>query len=205
MTSTTALSITIVIYSPLQEPIESNTTITLLISQKPRKFLEEYKTEVKELGSGLYTLQNTGIHLRVINIEKAELKGEDGAFLSLFCKDMERLSNVQKKTDRSSSKAKKLLAKLAKVLRSRLHYFEGESQMRAVADITDIVLPKLKEAENRGIKIGRAEGIEKGIEKGRAEAARVMLRKGYPLTDIIEITGFTKKQLKDIGINGSTA
>ena len=60
----------------------------------------------------------------------------------------------------------------------------------------------------RGIKKGRAEGIETGIKKGRAEgkleAARTMLRKGYALTDIIEITGLTAKQLKDAGINGKT-
>ena len=68
----------------------------------------------------------------------------------------------------------------------------------------------------RGIKKGRAEGIETGIErgikKGRAEGstetnlrnARTMLRKGYALTDIIEITGLTAKQLKNAGINGKT-
>ena len=191
----------------------NNTTITLLISRKPRKFLGEYKAEVKELGSGIYTIQNTGIHLRVINVEEAELKGEDGAFLSLFCEKMEGFNNVQKKTDRSSSKAKKLLAKLRKVLRDRLHYFGGESPMGTVADITDIVLPKLEEAVNRGIKKGRLEGMEtgikkgrlEGIEKGKIENAKTMLRKGYSLTDIIEITGLTEEQLEGVGINGKTA
>ena len=51
----------------------------------------------------------------------------------------------------------------------------------------------------------RAEGIETGIEKGKIEAARAMLRKGYPLTDVIEITGLTEEQLEDAGINGKTA
>ena len=44
-----------------------------------------------------------------------------------------------------------------------------------------------------------------GIEKGKIEAAQAMLRKGYPLTDIIEITGLTEEQLADAGINGKTA
>ena len=37
--------------------------------------------------------------------------------------------------------------------------------MGAVADITDIVLPKLEEAENRGIEKGRLEGIRKGYRE----------------------------------------
>ena len=51
-----------------------------------------------------------------------------------------------------------------------------------------------------GIKKGRAEGIE----TGKLENARTMIRKGYPLTDIIEITGLTAEQLKNAGINGKT-
>ena len=63
--------------------------------------------------------------------------------------------------------------------------------MGAVADVTDIVLPKIKEAKEEG-------KIEKGIE-----AASVMGKKGYPLDDIIEITGLTKEQLRKAGINGT--
>ena len=44
-----------------------------------------------------------------------------------------------------------------------------------------------------------------GIKQGKVEDARAMLRKGYPLTDIIEITGLTEEQLKNAGINGKTA
>ena len=67
-----------------------------------------------------------------------------------------------------------------------------------------------------GIKKGRLEGIEtgikkgikkgraEGIEKGKLEAALAMLRKGYPLTDVIEITRLTKGQLEGAGINGKT-
>ena len=78
----------------------------------------------------------------------------------------------------------------------------------------------IKKGRLEGIKTGRLEGraegietgIERGIKKGRAEGraegklenARTMLRKGYALTDIIEITGLTAKQLKNAGINGKT-
>ena len=40
-------------------------------------------------------------------------------------------------------------------------------------------------------------------EEGKLEVARVMDKKGYPLDDIIEITGLSKEQLKDAGINGT--
>ena len=63
--------------------------------------------------------------------------------------------------------------------------------MGAVADVTDIVLPKIEEAER------------KGIEEGKLEAARIMDKEGYPLGDIIEITGLTKDQLKKAGISGT--
>ena len=68
--------------------------------------------------------------------------------------------------------------------------------MGAVADVTDIVLPKIEEAEKKGIK--------KGIKKGKLEDARAMDKKDYPLDDIIEITGLTKEQLADAGINSAS-
>lgn len=46
----------------------------------------------------------------------------------------------------------------------------------------------------------KEEGIEKGIEKGKLEDARLMKVKGYPVSDILEITGLSKTQLKENGI-----
>ena len=39
-------------------------------------------------------------------------------------------------------------------------------------------------------------------EEGKLEDASVMAKKGYPLDDIIEITGLTKERLEKAGING---
>ena len=47
----------------------------------------------------------------------------------------------------------------------------------------------------RGMKKGRAEGIE----TGKLEDTRAMLRKGYSPADIIEITGLTEEQLRNAG------
>ena len=41
---------------------------------------------------------------------------------------------------------------------------------------------------------------EEGKEEKSIESARVMDKKGYPLSDIIEITGLTKEQLREAGI-----
>ena len=58
--------------------------------------------------------------------------------------------------------------------------------MGAVADITDLVMPKLEEAERKGRKEGRVEGVK----------ASQMFTKGKSTEDIIKQTGLTKKQLK---------
>ena len=85
--------------------------------------------------------------------------------------------------------SKKVLARVKEIIKYRLYYFEGvKKDMGAVADITDLVMPKLEEAKKEGIK------------EGKLEDARIMLEKGYPLTDILEITGLSQKQLKKAGL-----
>ena len=46
----------------------------------------------------------------------------------------------------------------------------------------------------------KEEGREEGREEGKLESARLMDKKAYPLSDIIEITGLTKEQLREAGI-----
>ena len=61
----------------------------------------------------------------------------------------------------------------------------------------------LAEREAAGIEQGKAEGIEQGkaqgIEQGKLEERRDialrLLKKGKPDTEIIDITGFTQKEL----------
>ena len=67
------------------------------------------------------------------------------------------------------------------------------------------IMTTLERIRTEGIEIGIETGIERGSTETNLRNARTMLRKGYPLTDIIEITGLTEEQLKDAGINGKTA
>ncbi len=72
----------------------------------------------------------------------------------------------------------------------------------------------LKEGKEEGLEIGKAEGLEigraEGLAKGRIEGrtegrnierlshARKMLDKGYPIEDIVEITGLTIDEIKGL-------
>lgn len=47
---------------------------------------------------------------------------------------------------------------------------------------------------------GRKEGQKEGILEGKLEDARNMLKKGYPLEDVLEITGLSAEDLRKEGI-----
>ncbi|MCL8312838.1 Rpn family recombination-promoting nuclease/putative transposase, partial [Leptospira interrogans] len=47
---------------------------------------------------------------------------------------------------------------------------------------------------------GELQGIEKGAEKEKLKSARKMLQKGMDVDMILEITGLSKKDLKDHGM-----
>ena len=122
-----------------REAMLTNTTITLLVSRIPKSFLLQYGSALQEIAKGIFEIRNTIIHLRIINIEKAELRGEDGAFLSVFYKDKARIVKERKST-KGNQKGVDIFREL---VNSRLQYFEGMRPMGAVADVTEIVMPKL--------------------------------------------------------------
>ena len=51
---------------------------------------------------------------------------------------------------------------------------------------------------NGYIEEGSEQGVKQGIEQGKLEDAKKMLEKKYPIEDIIEITGLTRKQIDSI-------
>ena len=171
-----------------KEANRDNTTITLIISKKPQKLLSSFKDILTNPQKGIYKIRDPWISLTVVNIEEAALEGVDGVFLSAFCKTTERMASDKKV--KQVSKTKKIVARLLKVLYGRLRVFEGVQDMGAVADITEIVKPHYE----KGIR----EGIEKGKEKGIQDTAKRMLDKGFSLTDIIDITGLSKKQIESL-------
>jgi len=49
--------------------------------------------------------------------------------------------------------------------------------------------------ENKGRKEGRMEGIEDGIKKGKRDDARNLLKRGFSIDEVVEITGLSKKDI----------
>lgn len=83
------------------------------------------------------------------------------------------------------------IIEIAKILKSQLNIETGEEIMGS------IVHHWLQE----GIEKGRQEGRKKAIQIGKmklAEMAKRMLRKNKPLDEIIEFTGFTKKEIEEL-------
>ena len=154
------------------------------------------------LSTGRYLIDYNLYQAHILNLEELSFEGIDGALLSEFVKDKSGIGGPKELKKLSGSQ--NILDILSKGLNFRYRHFEGGRAMGAVADVTDIVLPKIEEAERKGIEKGIEKGMEKGMEKGKLETARVMDKEGYPLDDIIKITGLTKEQLKNAGINGAS-
>jgi len=56
----------------------------------------------------------------------------------------------------------------------------------------------IKEGMNEGIEKGIKEGMEKGMNEGKLETARNMMKKGFAVKDIAEITGISEKNILNI-------
>jgi predicted transposase/invertase (TIGR01784 family) len=53
-----------------------------------------------------------------------------------------------------------------------------------------------QEAENRGTKKGLLKGLQNGMQAEKLQIAKNMLKKGFELTSIQEITGLTPGELQ---------
>jgi predicted transposase/invertase (TIGR01784 family) len=98
--------------------------------------------------------------------------------------------------------------KLKKIVSDRIEAFEKDPNIRRKymatayeSDITDLVRPHLDKARVEGIEKGKIEGKIEGKLEGKLESARLMKNKGYPISDILEITGLSELVLKENGIS----
>ena len=57
-------------------------------------------------------------------------------------------------------------------------------------------LEGLAEGRAEGRMEGRAEGLEEGVLKGKLQSAQKMKEKGFPITDIAEITGLSTEEIE---------
>ncbi|UMQ60650.1 Rpn family recombination-promoting nuclease/putative transposase [Leptospira interrogans] len=81
---------------------------------------------------------------------------------------------------------------------------ELEAKLKSDRDYAYDLAARFEAGELQGIQKGIEKGIKKGIEKGaekeKLKSARKMLQKGMDVDTILEITGLSKKDLKDHGI-----
>ena len=179
----------------------TNSTVTVIVSVDPFRILEKYyRGHYQYVARGYYQVLFGPITVHLLNVEKLELSGEDGHFLSVFAEKVKGLSVISLPKKRIGSIIKRMVL-------YRLKFFEGESiDMGAEADITDFVLPYIEEAEKRGrvegMERGRVEGMERGrvegMEKGIERVARRLLKQGLPVKQVALGTGLSVKVIKSL-------
>ena len=57
---------------------------------------------------------------------------------------------------------------------------------------------RMRTAREDGIAEGKAEGLTEGEARGRADTARAMKARNYPIQDIMDITGLTQDQISEL-------
>ncbi len=137
--------------------------------------------------------------IHIINIERIDISGPDGIFLSEFCRETGRISGEAE--IQSACYSQEIIDKLLSGYKMRMGLFEemeGDN-MGAVADVTELVRPKLEQAWKEGELAGQQLGIQEGIQKGRQEglyqAAKGMKKAGVAADIICKTTGLTLAEI----------
>ncbi len=137
--------------------------------------------------------------IHIINIERIDISGPDGIFLSEFCRETGRISGEAE--IQSASYSQEIIDKLLSGHKMRMGLFEemeGDN-MGAVADVTELVRPKLeqawKEGELAGQQLGRQEGRQEGIQKGVKQTAKKLKEAGVASAIICKTTGLTQAEI----------
>ncbi len=166
---------------------EANSTVSLIVSQKPSKFLSETTSKVSQQVKGRYVIDYQAFKVYILNIEEAPLNDSlDGVFLSEFVKDKKKIT-MPADVRRGLVSDKKIVDILEEGLKTRLVTFEGRIlDMGAVADITKYVLPELEKAEARGKAEGKTEG--------KAEIFKKMYANGQSISQISSMTGLSEAE-----------
>ncbi len=162
---------------------EANSTVSLIVSQKPSKFLSKTTSKVSQQVKGRYVIDYQAFKVYILNIEEAPLNDSlDGVFLSEFVKDKKKIT-MPSDVRRGLVTDKKIVDILEEGLKTRLVTFEGRIlDMGAVADITKYVLPELKKAEARG------------EARGKAEIFNKMYANGQSISQISSMTGLSEAE-----------
>ncbi len=172
-----------------------STTITMICSVTPKKYLAQHSRTVREVVPGHYIEDHGSYETHIINIEKASLEGPDGVLLSAFCRNPDRVVKANEIPGMNISKV--LLDKLIAGYKMRMSLFENEEvyDMGAVADVTKLVMPYIEQARQEGMQAGMQKGIQKGRQEGMSQVAKGLKQSGISTEIISRNTGLTPEEI----------
>ena len=138
-------------------------------------------------------------NIRIIYLELNKYKIDDKNINDKLTKWVDFLTNpidLEIKTieDKDIEKARKTLDYISSSDEERLiidKIVEGRNDYYSAKNI----------AREEGIEIGREEGLKEGLNKGKIEIAKNMLKKGYKIDDISELSGLSIKEVEDLKKN----
>jgi predicted transposase/invertase (TIGR01784 family) len=65
-----------------------------------------------------------------------------------------------------------------------------------------MLMQSIEKIKKKSLKQGIEQGIEKGIEQGlhinQVRTAKKMLKKGYPIEEVVELTGLSFEEIKSV-------
>jgi hypothetical protein len=172
-----------------------NTTMNLLVNSHPRAFLKKYSAFCKEVEPGVWEIDSNFYKVYLIEIHKINFEGIDRMYLGNFSTDAVFYKLLNLMENYHDTKNANWIDKLKMIIQDRIVAFEKDPKIRRKymatayeSDITNLVKPHLDKAR------------EEGNQEGKLESARLMKNKGYPISDILEITGLSEKVLKENGV-----
>ena len=147
-------------------------------------------------------------HLTYIYLEMPKFRKTEDQLETLFDKWLFALKNLPRLLERPKALQERIFAKFfkaaevanftkeeyAKYIRSENNYYDWDSIFRTAET----------KGREEGLKRGREEGREEGLKRGREEGikqnnidnARRMKHKGFPISDISDITGLTAAEIE---------
>ncbi|GIX42609.1 MAG: hypothetical protein KatS3mg129_2342 [Leptospiraceae bacterium] len=191
----------------------NNTTITLITPDFTKSFKNLLNKHAILLQDGLYKFHNDLLNIYFIEINQLDIHNYEIEYLYIFA-NQNKLKEGLKNIKLIPIKDKKMIALLQEMYYVRYSNFEKQLpegiKMPKVyeADITDLVKPHYEKGLQEGLQKGKQEGLQEGLQKGKIEGlqegelktkietAKKMLKKGYSIQDICDITGLSKKELK---------
>lgn len=171
-----------------------NTSISIFMNHRIPKYFQKFQDHTKLIEPGVWEFDFSFYKIHLINLREIKLSGLDRKFLANFSTD-EKFYELIGLTE----KERKEIDEVLPYIKMRAtdptipkNIKESIMKNQAVLDITELARPVYEK--------GRLEGKIEGKSEGKLEDARLMKAKGLELSLILEITGFTKDQLKEHGI-----